>query len=172
MPTRRIVAQGIDSQQFSQQIIGNILGVVLRIATGSTIPRGDVQETIGRAKGQPASIVVGKGLVKGQNGASRVGVSQVGRLTLILTNYRVAAVGRGGQVHVETTIGRVVGVKRQPQQTLFVTGSQTGYGKKRRVVQNAGCQIQNPDSTRRSRALLDNKKPVRVTRSRRRKNGA
>lgn len=101
-----------------RQVLSAIEGI--RGTRVAAVPEPDVQKTIG-AKDQLAALMVGKRLVYNQQNtlAARVGLVGICSGSLELGNDALPYREGARVVHVELTVGAVIGMEGQTQQALF-----------------------------------------------------
>ena len=113
--------------------------------------RADVEQATLWPKGDPPAVVVGLGLIEGeQRGAGGVGDVGIGA-DGVFGDDRVAGAGDGGVVHVELAIGRVVRMERKPEQSLLAADARAadddgvdveeGRGQEHAVLQDADSSL-------------------------------
>ena len=116
---RPVVAIDVDAQHLAQQLVGDVLCSIPRVASTAAVTRGDVQEPVVGTEAYPTAVVVGERLEDRQQyqSATRVGNLRVVRHAV--PSYRCSA-GVVCVVNVEVTVVLIVRMERQPQQSPFV----------------------------------------------------
>lgn len=141
----------------------------------TAIARRDVKIVIvirARTKSNPPAVMIGLRLIICQHGLD-IGWRCVGDVRisrhLVLTDLADAGVkhapGRGA-LHIKLSVGRVIRIKGEPEQTLLTAALKVRNRQKRRRVQQSRVQIQNANLS----TLLNNEQTIEVTRRRGNKN--
>jgi hypothetical protein len=118
----------INPKDFPEEF-GRILGSIARIPSASSITESQIEHVI-RPKDNHAAVVVRKGLIGRNDDAICRGQGDI-RIHWI---HEVAGhdrhTGNIGVTHIETAVGRILRIKRQPEQSLLTAGG------------NQSCQIE------------------------------
>ncbi len=150
-PVRRMV--DVDSEDLAEER-RQLLAVALRVAAAAAVAEGDVEVTI-RPEHDVAAIVVGVGLVDGQDDALAIGVRLVG----VAGRHAPLRHDRGaigvGVVGVEARVARIARMEGEAQQALLpaVAHLRANVEERARGPLAAG---NDPDRT----ALVDDEQPA------------
>ena len=150
----KIVTIDVQSQDLSQHRVkalpvaaGNVARVVVAAAA---ISRVDIQVAVPGAEAEPTAVVISLRLaVRHNRGEARAGhIGVAGRHRVFPDVIAEHGVGVGilsRKIDVKLAVGGVVGVKRHPQQAAFAAGGDARDRQKRRRLQYARCEVENPD---------------------------